>query len=464
VKLLSVLLLELEVGLVGSALVVAEESPQVDLVERIPLGVVGRAGQGRAQRPIGADKFEMRAVEIGADGMKVFPTPWGGTLELHPRLLLTESAVPCRNLIVHNLLEDGLVGKSTLKLDLVVLDLDYITRRSTQIEENQAGDVVEVSVELPHWKVEFAADLANGLLYGLGNAVLVVAAVLFDELADLTVELLLLLDEFNSIAGLVEASIAGIAVDNLILVITLGTETDLAISFEKTFQFFYLRIPLLLELVLDVEFFDHCHLKGILKHLLGLIRMASLEVEQDLSHPQLFLDLPDLLIDVGEILLRVDHSIDHLVPILKIEAIGLLQLGIPQFDFLVNFMLVLHVDDIVVQQLLDLGLVVLDIDDVDLQLIELELFVVNSLVDGVAKRGEVDVSIDDPAGLLAEVVVLLEGVGDEFVVLVAIEFDFSAEEDLQEAGTGEKGIGGDDLFLKVVLQFLGGVFEVEQLL
>lgn len=75
-----------------------------------------------------------------------------------------------------------------------------------------------------------------------------------------------------------------------------------------------------------------------------------------------------------------------------------------------------------------------------------------------------DVAVDDPARLFAQVVVLFEGVGDEFVVLVAIELDFPAEKHFEEAGTGEEGIGGYDLLLEVVLQLLGWVFQIEQLL
>ena len=75
-----------------------------------------------------------------------------------------------------------------------------------------------------------------------------------------------------------------------------------------------------------------------------------------------------------------------------------------------------------------------------------------------------DVAVDDSAGLLAQVVVLLEGVGDELVVLVAVELDFPAEEHLEEAGTGEEGVGRHDLLLEVALQLLGRVLQVQQLL
>lgn len=45
-QLLLVLLLELEVCLVGGALVIAKETPKIDLVEGIPLGMVDSAGEG----------------------------------------------------------------------------------------------------------------------------------------------------------------------------------------------------------------------------------------------------------------------------------------------------------------------------------------------------------------------------------------------------------------------------------
>lgn len=59
---LLVLFLELNVCLVGGAFVIAEEPPQIDLVEGISVGVVGGAGEGGVEGAIGADKIEVHTV------------------------------------------------------------------------------------------------------------------------------------------------------------------------------------------------------------------------------------------------------------------------------------------------------------------------------------------------------------------------------------------------------------------
>lgn len=75
-----------------------------------------------------------------------------------------------------------------------------------------------------------------------------------------------------------------------------------------------------------------------------------------------------------------------------------------------------------------------------------------------------DVTVDDPAGFFTQVVILLEGVGHQLVVLVSVELDFPSEKNLEEAGTGEEGVGRYNLFLEVALQLLGRILQVQQLL
>lgn len=88
-----------------------------------------------------------------------------------------------------------------------------------------------------HGEVWFTANLADWLfgnpryfIFVCGNN-----AVLFYELANLAIKFQLALDEFDAIASLMKASIAGIAVEDLVFVIALGAETNFAISFKKTF-------------------------------------------------------------------------------------------------------------------------------------------------------------------------------------------------------------------------------------
>lgn len=73
-----------------------------------------------------------------------------------------------------------------------------------------------------------------------------------------------------------------------------------------------------------------------------------------------------------------------------------------------------------------------------------------------------DVAVYDSAGLLTQIVVLFERVSHQFVVFVAVEFDFPSEKHLEEARTGEEGISGYYLFLEVAIQLLCRVLQVQQ--
>jgi hypothetical protein len=54
-------------------------------------------------------------------------------------------------------------------------------------------------------------------------------------LADLAIELLLLLDELYAVAGLVETCVAVVAVKHLVFIVTLGAEADFTVSLEEAF-------------------------------------------------------------------------------------------------------------------------------------------------------------------------------------------------------------------------------------
>ena len=209
--------------------------------------------------------------------------------------------------------------------------------------------MIEVAVELPHGEVEFAADLADGFLDDLGIPILVVGAVPLDELAHLAEELFLLLDELNPVAGLMEAGVAGITVKHLVLVVAFRAEADLAVRLEEALQFLDFGVALLPELLFHVQLFNHRYLQGVFQHLLGFVGMPSLEVQQHFSHPQLFLDFTDFLLDVRKLTLRSAHTLHHLGPVGLIALVGALQLQPPQLHFLVNFVLVLQADHVVVQ-------------------------------------------------------------------------------------------------------------------
>jgi hypothetical protein len=122
---LAVLCLELEVGLVGGALVVAEEAAEVDLVERVPAGVVGGAAEGDVESAVGADQLEVDAVEVGADGVEVLPALLAAG-EFHARLPVAEGAVLGGDLVVDDAVQDGGGCEAVSELDAVVLDFDCV--------------------------------------------------------------------------------------------------------------------------------------------------------------------------------------------------------------------------------------------------------------------------------------------------------------------------------------------------
>ena len=120
---LGIFLLKLEVCLVGSALVVAEEATEVYLVEGISVGKVGGAGESGIERAIAPDQLELHAVEIAANWVKPLPAAFR-TLEFHACCLETEGAVLGSDFVLCNFLDDGGVGEAVLELYAVIPDLN----------------------------------------------------------------------------------------------------------------------------------------------------------------------------------------------------------------------------------------------------------------------------------------------------------------------------------------------------
>lgn len=75
---------------------------------------------------------------------------------------------------------------------------------------------IEAIVEIPHNRLEFAANFADGFLDDFDVSLFVFEAVSLDELARLIEKLLLLFYEIHTVASLVEASVAGITIKNVI--------------------------------------------------------------------------------------------------------------------------------------------------------------------------------------------------------------------------------------------------------
>jgi hypothetical protein len=123
----------------------------------------------------------------------------------------------------------------------------------------------------------------------------------------------------------------------------------------------------------------------------------------------------------------------------------------------------LGINDVELQQLPDLLLAVLHIDDIQLQPPQ-ALGGVSSIGLGVSEGREVEGAVGDPPGGFAEVLVLLDGEGDQLIAFLAIELHLPSEEHPHEAGAAEVRILSGDSLGEVVLQFRGGVSQVEELL
>lgn len=71
---------------------------------------------------------------------------------------------------------------------------------------------------------------------------------------------------------------------------------------------------------------------------------------------------------------------------------------------------------------------------------------------------------DDPACWFSKVVILLDGVGHELVSFLAVQFHLPPEKHPQEARAAQVGILGCDPLGEVILQFGGGMPEIQQLI
>lgn len=144
-----------------------------------------------------------------------------------------------------------------------------------QVEEKQAGDVIEVPVELFDGEVGLVAQLACYFL--VVELLLVPAAVAVVDL--------LLGDLLQSVAGQMKAGVAIITVQHLVGVVVEATEADLAVSLKEF-------------LVVGVVAFGGSN--GLLifdeakQHVHGLVRVAVLEVLEHCHPHQILLDARDL--------------------------------------------------------------------------------------------------------------------------------------------------------------------------
>ncbi len=60
-----------------------------------------------------------------------------------------------------------------------------------------------------------------------------------------------------------------------------------------------------------------------------------------------------------------------------------------------------------------------------------------------------DIFIDYSAWLLPLVAVFLEGICNQFIMLVMVQFDLSSEQYFEETWAGQERIGFDNMFLEI---------------
>lgn len=77
-------------------------------------------------------------------------------------------------------------------------------------------------------------------------------------------ELFLFGNGLESVAGLMEAGIAGVTVKYWIFIVTFSTEADLTVCFKKTFHFLKAGVALGFVLLLHADFLYHGYLQCIL--------------------------------------------------------------------------------------------------------------------------------------------------------------------------------------------------------
>lgn len=143
-----------------------------------------------------------------------------------------------------------------------------------------------MAIDHAHGEVDLTANLAGRFLQ-LHLLLLLLPFILAQEEALIAVEALLLGDGLHSVAGLMEAGVAGVAVKHWILIVAFGAEADLAVGLEEALHLLQTGVALRLLLLLQTDLFYHRHLQRVLQHQLSLIRMTPLEADQYLSHSQL---------------------------------------------------------------------------------------------------------------------------------------------------------------------------------
>lgn len=198
--------------------------------------------------------------------------------------------------------------------DPVVVDVLPEGQRSVgdagQVEQEQAGDVVEVSLELLDGEVGLVAELAGRLL--VVELLLVAAAVAVVDL--------LSWDLLQAVAGQVEAGVAVVAVEHLVGVVVEAAEADLAVRFE--------------ELLVAVAALGRPHRLLAIdqrhQHLHGLVRVAVLEVLEDCHPHQVLLYARDLLLGGRQRAHLLPHTLYEFVPRPAVIAVDGCQLLLPQ--------------------------------------------------------------------------------------------------------------------------------------
>ena len=158
--------------------------------------------------------------------------------------------------------------------------------------------------------------------------------------------------------------------------------------------------------------------------------MPSFKIQQNLSHPQLLFNAFNLLLRTNLYLLSLSNPLLQGLPVLQVPFITLLNLLPPKHDFPINFLLIIHINDIIMQQPLNGILAILIIDDIQLQSRELHILIINPLIQRIPKRRQMNRFIDHSRRLLSLILIFFKRKRYQLVMLISIQLYLSTEEHL----------------------------------
>jgi hypothetical protein len=120
-----------------------------------------------------------------------------------------------------------------------------------------------MAVEHTHGEIELATYLTGGLLHLRLLFLPLLPFILPQEEAFITVEVLFLGDKLHPVAGLMKTSVAGVAVEDWIFIVTLSTEADLTVGLKETLHLLEAGAAFGFLLLLQADLLYHGYFQGV---------------------------------------------------------------------------------------------------------------------------------------------------------------------------------------------------------